>query len=133
MRFSILTGLARRLFRRLRLSAVAWLAVFTVLVCAMVPAGLPLTTAQGSAFNPATTAVALQAKAPRARLLIKQLIEPGGGDAPVAAVPLSTLPPAAVSRVVPSSTIERSWIALDDARSALALDALPRARGPPAA
>lgn len=124
---------ARRFFRSLRLAVVAWVAVFTVLVCAVAPAGLPLTTAQGSAFNPATTAVALQAKAPRARSLVKRLIEPGGDGISVAPMSLSALLPVAAVLVAPSASIERSWKAIEYAASALALDALPRARGPPAA
>lgn len=134
VRFSVFDGLAGRFVRPLRLAAVAWLAVFTVLVCAVVPAGLPLTAAQGSAFNPATTAVALQAKAPQTRLLVKRLSEPDGGDAPIAAVPSSASIPAAGLVVAPPARGRHFYGSTDTGSlAAAALEALPWARGPPAA
>jgi len=134
VRFSVLDGLAGRFIRPLRAAAVAWLAVFTVLVCAVVPSGLPQTAAQGSAFNPATTAVALQAKAPHARLLVKRLLRPGSGDARVATVHSSPVLPVAARVVAPLARIEHSWVAGNGIPfSATPLGTRPWARGPPAA
>jgi hypothetical protein len=133
VRFSVSCGLAGRLVRSLRLAAVAWVAMVTVLVCAVVPAGLPLTTAQGSAFNPATTAVALQARAPHARLLVKRLIEPGA-DVPTAVVHSSAFLPVPASVAGLPTRTGYAWVAIElDPLGTAALEALPWARGPPAA
>lgn len=60
-----------RLLRSFCSAATAWVFVLTVLFCAVMPAGLPHTTSQGSAFNPATTSVALRANGPE-RFVVKQ-------------------------------------------------------------
>lgn len=54
--------------------AVLWIAMATALLCALLPVGLPLTKTVGSAFSPATSAVALRAAAPRlaAKCLVKK-------------------------------------------------------------
>ncbi|AQR72509.1 hypothetical protein [Sphingomonas sp. LM7] len=132
VRFSVFSSLAGRIARPLRLAAVAWVAVFTVLVCAVVPAGLPHTAAQGSAFNPATTSVALQAKAPQARMLVKRLLRRDAGDTPV--VQPSAVFPAAMAMLAPPTRAEGNWIArAATARLAAPVRALPWARGPPLA
>lgn len=45
--------------------AVVWAALLTALLSALLPVGLPHSTTVGSAFNPATTSVALKARADR--------------------------------------------------------------------
>ncbi|MEN3749710.1 hypothetical protein TPR58_21230 [Sphingomonas sp. HF-S3] len=44
-----------------------WMSMVVALFCALVPVGAPLTTPLGSAFNPSTTLVALNATTPKAR------------------------------------------------------------------
>lgn len=53
-----------------------WLAIATVMACALLPLGLPLTKTIGSAFSPATTAVALNARSVRLRVPGKALVSP---------------------------------------------------------
>lgn len=76
---SIATQVARdRAMRR----APLWLALFIALLSSLLPGGLPRTTMLGSAFNPATTAVALQPSRAQPRILIEQIRrddDPGGG------------------------------------------------------
>src|SRR5690606_13699904 len=56
----------------LRLVSV-WLALAVALLSSLMSEGLPRSTAVGSAFNPATTAVALQPNRAQPRLLVDQL------------------------------------------------------------
>lgn len=65
-----------------------WVALITAILCAIWPAGLPLTKTVGSAFNPSTTAVALIGRAEQVRAGAKRIVE---GD-PEPATDL-TLPP----------------------------------------
>ncbi|MET0372868.1 MAG: hypothetical protein ABW128_01265 [Rhizorhabdus sp.] len=65
--------------RLLRSGAAAWLAVLTVLACAVLPAGLPHTASHGSAFNPANSSVALVAKGPQRRSAIERQADPDAG------------------------------------------------------
>lgn len=51
--------------------ATLWLALATALLSSLMPGGLPRTTALGSAFNPATTAVALQPTRAQPRMLVE--------------------------------------------------------------
>lgn len=136
LRHSGFSSLLEQIAWRCRFAAVAWVAVFTVLFCAVAPAGLPHTASHGSAFNPATTSVALQAKAPQGRLLIKRLLNRDTGDIPLeraVAQPLAILAAAATpsifgktaERVVPPAAVA-VWVASP-------AHALPWARGPPAA
>src|SRR3546814_6985580 len=48
-------------------SDLLWVALTTAILCAILPAGLPLTKAVGSAFSPSTTIVALRATAEQVR------------------------------------------------------------------
>lgn len=50
-----------------------WLALATALLSSLMPAGLPRTTVLGSAFNPATTAVALQPTRAQPRILVEDV------------------------------------------------------------
>jgi hypothetical protein len=66
-----------------------WVALMTVLLCAILPAGLPLTKTIGSAFSPSTTAVALKGSSEQLRGAMKRVVK--GDPAPV---PDLTQPPA---------------------------------------
>src|SRR3546814_12730380 len=52
---------------RLVFISALWVALTTAILCAILPAGLPLTKAVGSAFSPSTTIVALRATAEQGR------------------------------------------------------------------
>jgi len=52
---------------RLVFISALWVALTTAILCAILPAGLPLTKAVGSAFSPSTTIVALRATAEQVR------------------------------------------------------------------
>jgi hypothetical protein len=132
-RISAASVWSERLFQPLHYAALVWGVMLTVLICALAPAGLPHTATQGSAFNPATTSVALHAKAPRERLLGKRVFEPASADpaagklvSHVAAVvpvgPVARRPAPEVTQLSPASGIP--------ALAAFAR-AVPWARGPP--
>lgn len=72
-----------------------WLALAVALLSSLMPGGLPRTTALGSAFNPATTAVALQPRAqPRVVIeTIRRDDDPASGQGSVAAVAILSVPP----------------------------------------
>jgi hypothetical protein len=70
----------RRLARPWDFVGTVWLAIATVLICAMAPTGLPQTAHHGSAFNPATTVVAINSGG-SARLLIKRTLRSESVDA----------------------------------------------------
>lgn len=55
-----------------------WMSLATAIVCAVMPAGLPLTRTIGSAFDPSTTIVALRARPPA--LLDDIVARDGAGD-----------------------------------------------------
>jgi hypothetical protein len=55
--------------------ATLWLALGTALLCAIWPAGLPLTKTIGSAFNPSTTIVALRGRAEQVRPPERKLLK----------------------------------------------------------
>jgi hypothetical protein len=57
-----------------------WVALMTVLLCAILPAGLPLTKTIGSAFSPSTTAVALKGSSEQLRGAMKRVVK--GDPAP---------------------------------------------------
>ena len=92
-----LTGPGGRLLFLLSL----WASLATAIVCAIVPAGLPLTRTTGSAFDPSTTIVALRSRPPAPiRATLPRIGEGDGaglGDGP-AAVQVST--PVAVVAVI---------------------------------
>jgi hypothetical protein len=73
-----------------------WVALMTVLLCAILPAGLPLTKTIGSAFSPSTTAVALKGSSEQLRGAMKRVVK--GDPAPV---PDLTQPPAHQPFVTP--------------------------------
>ena len=106
-----------------------WLALATALLSSLMPGGLPRSTAFGSAFNPATTAVALQPTRAQPRVLVESVRRDddpasGRGDA-IRAATLSVqpaLPPAAIADAPKPSA------ALPIAQHAV-LDGSPR--GPP--
>lgn len=52
-----------------------WITLATAMLCALWPAGLPATTAIGSAFSPATTAVALRGRAEQVRPPVKRVLK----------------------------------------------------------
>ena len=58
-----------------------WLTMATALFCAVLPVGLPNTASHGSAFNPATSVVALHATGPNRALLKRNAV---GDPAPAA-------------------------------------------------
>ncbi len=60
------TLLSRATQLRLHVASL-WMSMVVALFCALVPVGAPLTTPLGSAFNPSTTLVALNAATPKAR------------------------------------------------------------------
>jgi hypothetical protein len=70
----------RRLAHSWDFVGTVWLAIATVLICAMAPTGLPQTAHHGSAFNPATTVVAINSGG-SARLLIKRTVRSESADA----------------------------------------------------
>lgn len=90
------------LSRLCRTGAAAWVTVLTVLFCAVLPAGLPQSAAYGSAFNPATTTVALAARAPERRVTAEQRVRLDDGAASL----VRLLPPA----LTPSASLaEPVW------------------------
>ncbi|MGK6356439.1 hypothetical protein ACMGDH_14595 [Sphingomonas sp. DT-207] len=122
-------------FQPLHYAALVWGVVLTVLVCALAPAGLPHTATQGSAFNPATTSVALHAKAPRERLLGKHAVEPANPD-PEARKQVSHV--AAIVPIAPLAHRPAPNLAQPPSASAFpsrpaSPHAVPWARGPPVA
>jgi hypothetical protein len=62
-----------------------WIALATALLCAVLPAGLPLTKSIGSAFNPASKAVALRGRAEQVRAPAKRIVK----DDPAPSEPLT--------------------------------------------
>lgn len=85
MCFSALRSQLACLPRLCRQGIAAWVTVLTVLFCAVLPAGLPQSAVHGSAFNPATTTVALAARGPERRMAAVQRIRPDRPPVPAAA------------------------------------------------
>lgn len=124
------------LIRHLLFVSALWTTLMTVLLCAILPAGLPLTKAVGSAFSPSTTVVALRGSAEQIRGTMKRIVK---GD-PDPATDL-TLPQSAQVIVTPS--VQASVPAQIGQRSTpvpyastlplpIALLGQPYPRGPPA-
>lgn len=117
--------------RRLPLHlASLWLALVTALLSSLMFGGVPRTTALGSAFNPATTAVALQPGRAQPRILVEAIRRddgPASGQGDAAAVAPSTFAPAASSPVL--SLASRPLTAVPPPLSAPVVDGSPR--GPP--
>ncbi|ODP36118.1 hypothetical protein [Sphingomonas turrisvirgatae] len=113
----------------LRLASV-WLALVVALLSSLMSEGLPRTTAVGSAFNPATTAVALQPSRVQPRVRTEQVrrndIPAGGQSAPIASlhpIALPVAPPAPVDQPPKGDT------AMPAGAQPRGLDGSPR--GPP--
>jgi hypothetical protein len=83
--------------------AALWVSLATALLSAMLPVGLPLTQSTGSAFNPATTAVALRATAVQPRTAIQWIDDDDGPATDLAPTLDATAlpPPAAPSLPAP--------------------------------
>src|SRR3546814_18111584 len=67
--------LTDHLDNRLVFISALWVALTTAILCAILPAGLPLTKAVGSAFSPSTTIVALRATAEQVRDTERHLVK----------------------------------------------------------
>jgi hypothetical protein len=107
--------------------------VATVVLCALLPIGLPNTAAQGSAFNPATTNVALAAKGPTPRLLAEPGLQPDDTDSPSAKF-ASLLPHASAWQEAPSPARVQSHPRIKAVTAPRqASQELPKAREPPPA
>ena len=83
-----------------------WLALATALLSSIMPGGLPRTIIFGSAFNPATTAVALQPSRAQPRIVadtVRRDDEPASGQGDtVAAAPLPVVPAAPAFSLISS-------------------------------
>lgn len=125
----ILTAKTRRQRLPLKLASI-WLALVTALLSSLMFGGMPRTTALGSAFNPATTAVALQPGRAQPRImvdLVRRDDEPPGGQGDaIAFAPLPAVP-AASGYGLPSPP--RPLTAAPALPSSPVLDGSPR--GPP--
>lgn len=85
VRSSAMTAWLRWLARPWQFAGAVWIALATVLICAVAPSGLPQTLQHGSAFNPATTVVALNAGPGGSRLLVKRILRNAAAQVPDAA------------------------------------------------
>ena len=125
----ILTAKTRR--QRLPLNfASIWLALTTALLSSLMFGGMPRSTALGSAFNPATTAVALQPSRAQPRIVAEAIRRDDGpasgqGDA-LAAAPLPVVPAAPAFALISSP---EPLTAAPPLPSSPVLDGSPR--GPP--
>jgi hypothetical protein len=107
--------------------------VATVVFCALLPIGLPNTAAQGSAFNPATTNVALAAKGPARRLLAEPGLQPADTDPPPARFSSVLPPPPSAWQEAPFRVRVQSHPRIKAVAAPLqASQELPKAREPPA-
>ena len=107
-----------------------WLALATAMLSSLMTVGLPRTTAYGSAFNPATTAVALQPSRAQPRVLVEAVRRddgPASGQGDAAIIALRAAAPAAPSYALPVSY--QPLAALPLPPPAPVLDGSPR--GPP--
>ena len=95
--WAIRTTMMQRLQLPLYIASL-WLALATALLSSLMPVGMPRTTALGSAFNPATTAVALQPSRAQPRVVLESGRlddEPvSGAGTSVAVMPLPVVAPA---------------------------------------
>lgn len=107
-----------------------WLALVTALLSSLMFAGVPRTTALGSAFNPATTAVALQPSRAQPRIVaeaIRRDDEPASGQGD--AITLAPLPVAIATPEFGLPPPPSPLTAAPALRSSPVLDGSPR--GPP--
>ncbi len=105
-----------------------WASLATAIVCAVVPAGLPMTRSTGSAFDPSTTIVALRSRPPAPTKVT--LLRIGEGDAAIGDGPaaLAAAIPAAVVRTfafLPAAGILPSALVLHPRAIPVALHARP--------
>ncbi|MCW4460285.1 hypothetical protein OK349_01080 [Sphingomonas sp. BT-65] len=107
-----------------------WLALATALLSSLIPAGLPRTTVLGSAFNPATTAVALQPTRAQPRILAENVRRDDnpasgqGGAIQILSIPaLPAVRPDAIAAVPKPATVASPIV------SHAVVDGSPR--GPP--
>ena len=87
-----------------------WVALATALLCALWPAGLPLTKTVGSAFSPATTIVALRGRAEQLRPPVKRFEKDDASSSP--AGPPANLDIAVLPKTITTTTraVERlAW------------------------
>lgn len=114
----------------------AVLTLVTVLFCAALPTGLPLSVHHGSAFDPATTSVVLLAKDPLERATAKPQAQPDPGTAPHPFTWIDhALPLVLAALIVPCALARRNVPARSETASRQAgypSDA-HRPRGPPRA
>ncbi|MEJ7933795.1 hypothetical protein WG907_05910 [Sphingobium sp. AN558] len=75
--------------------AALWLTIMLALVCALTPLGPPSSRQAGSAFNPATSAVALKSRSSVPSSLL-QTADPDGSDRSLPEAPVAILPVDAV-------------------------------------
>ncbi|RSY89601.1 hypothetical protein DAH66_02800 [Sphingomonas koreensis] len=117
--------------RRLPLHVASlWLALATALLSSLMPVGMPRTTTLGSAFNPATTAVALQPSRAQPRIVAEAVRpddEPASGQGDALALAPLPIVPAALDYGFPVPT--NPLTAAPALPSSPALDGSPR--GPP--
>lgn len=114
---------------------VVWAALLTALLSALLPVGLPHSTAVGSAFNPATTSVALKAGTYRT-VVAAESVATGDDDAgtgfvtPRMAMSLLQAPDVAeLSRRVPATPLPPDISTASPLPRRIFSDAFPR--GPP--
>lgn len=109
-----------------------WVAIGVALLSALAPLGPPASRLTGSAFNPATTSVAIKARRPDSPL-VAQTAKPDGRD--------KVRPTLAILWLMPLLLLaaERAWLALRSpvpvcsfARRRPARHSRPPARAPPA-
>lgn len=113
----------------LRVASV-WLALAVALLSSLMPGGLPRSTALGSAFNPATTAVALQPTRTPVRVLVEQIRrddDPTSGQGGVISLPLATVRPA--ERLASAAETPKPAARIGQIEPHAGLDGSPR--GPP--
>jgi hypothetical protein len=65
--------------QRLLFISTLWVALAITLLCALLPAGLPLTKSVGSAFSPSTTIVALRGRAEQVRTQTRRTLKADPG------------------------------------------------------
>jgi hypothetical protein len=100
----ILTAKTQRPRLPLKLASL-WLALVTALLSSLMFGGVPRTTAYGSAFNPATTAVALQPSRAQPRIvaeIVRRDDEPASGQGGAIALAPLAVAPAAPKYALPS-------------------------------
>jgi hypothetical protein len=113
-------------------AASIWLALAVALLSSLMSSGLPRTTSLGSAFNPATTAVALQPTRAQPRALIEHVRRddgPASGQGAAISTSLLTVQPAV--RPATAAEAPKPAAALRPIAPHAGLDGSPR--GPPSA